>query len=140
MMFHNKSIRIAVLLAAILGVARPALAENVGTVTNGGLIADTSTWIAYSTNYRGNLGFAIGYRDEYDARQAAQSGCGLPDCKIVMKEKGVCGAFAESLQGGYWFGIAYGNDYHTVRKIALGGCESGAPAGSCIFRHSDCSR
>jgi hypothetical protein len=86
------------------------------------------------------MGFAIGYRDEYDARQAARTGCGLPDCAIVMKEKAVCGAFAESLQGGYWFGVAFGSDYHTVRKIALGGCESGAPAGSCTFRHSDCSR
>jgi hypothetical protein len=133
------AVRLTAAALFMSAAAAPVLAENIGTIQGPGLQIAWPSYVVYATNSRGNMGYAIGFGSESEARAAAMNGCGQSNCQIVMVADAECGAFTESTQGGYWLGFAYGDNLNEVRRIAMEGCAQGAPVGTCVFRHSGCS-
>jgi hypothetical protein len=87
---------------------------------------------------RGAWGASLGQPTPNAAGADAVSRCGGGNCRVVMTGPGRCVAFADSSQGGYWYGHAYGDNAEAVRKIAMEGCSAGAPAGTCQIKHVNC--
>jgi hypothetical protein len=97
-----------------------------------------ASWVAVATSETGHWGASI-RPDGADAAAAdALRRCG-EGCRVAAQGPGHCVAVVTSQTGGIWFGYAYGNDRDKVQSIAWGGCEKGAPAGTCRLEHVNCS-
>jgi hypothetical protein len=95
-------------------------------------------WAALAANGKGNWGFALGVMDQAGARNAAMRGCGAADCKIEIAAQARCFAYFESRRGGYWYGLSLDQTLARVIEVARGGCQRGAPAGSCRQVRAQC--
>jgi hypothetical protein len=100
-------------------------------------ISQSPGYAAVAVDGRGAWGASLGQSTAGAAGADAVSRCG-GNCRVVMTGRGRCVAFADSSSGGYWYGHAYGDDLQAVRRIAIDGCSSGAPAGTCHLKHSNC--
>jgi len=101
------------------------------------MASGTSGYAAVAVNGHGAWGASLGLATANAAGFDAVRRCG-GNCRVVMTGAGRCVAFADSSSGGYWYGHAYGNDSEAVRRIALQGCSSGAPRGTCSVQHVNC--
>jgi hypothetical protein len=97
-------------------------------------------WSAVAANQKGVWGYAVGRPDQAKARADAVNGCGsgASSCTDVSAAQVPCIAYAESRQGGYWFGVGMGATTAAVTDVAMRGCSSGAPAGSCKLVKAVC--
>jgi hypothetical protein len=95
------------------------------------------SYAAVAVDGHGAWGASLGQLTADAAGADAVSRCG-GNCRVVMTGRGRCVAFADSSSGGYWYGHAYGDDLQAVRRIAMDGCSSVAPAGTCQLKHSNC--
>jgi hypothetical protein len=100
-------------------------------------IAQSSGFAAVAVGGRGAWGASLGQPTASAAGADAVSRCG-GNCRVVMTGRGRCVAFADSSRGGYWYGHSYGDNLQAVRRISMDGCSSGAPAGTCRLKHSNC--
>jgi len=104
----------------------------------------SATWIALAASGDGAYGFTVqpvpGQRDQRsEAIGQALSQCGKPSCRLEFVENMKCLAYAESRDGGYWYGDGYGHSERDAVNIALHGCQLGAPAGTCRVIRSACN-
>jgi len=100
-------------------------------------MAQSPGFAAVAVNGQGAWGASLGQPTARAAGADAVSRCG-GNCRVVMTGRGQCVAFADSSRGGYWYGHSYGSNLQAVRRISMDGCSSGAPAGSCRLKHSNC--
>jgi hypothetical protein len=99
--------------------------------------AQAGMWNAYAVDSQGRYGYAYGYDSRGDAKFNALEGCGISGCKIIMAVESQCIAFADTHEGGYWYGYAYAGDLYTAQNLALGFCSDSGEWG-CRIRHSAC--
>jgi Domain of unknown function (DUF4189) len=104
---------------------------------SGAGLASAGGFSAYATNEHGNYGYGTNYPSVSQAQWAALNGCAAGGCRIVMTTTARCSAYADSNQGGYWYGHAYGNSAYQVRSAALEFCRAGGASG-CAVRHIAC--
>jgi hypothetical protein len=94
-------------------------------------------YAAVAVDGRGAWGASLGLVTANAAGRDAIRRCGS-NCRVVMTGRGRCVAFADTPRGGYWYGHSYGDSPVAVRRIAMQGCSSGAPAGTCRIKHVNC--
>jgi hypothetical protein len=89
----------------------------------------------------GRFGAAVFQATLAAAQQAAINSCGA-GCQVVFTSTNQCVAYADSRQGGYWFGTAQawgtGASAQGVGQSALSSCNSRAPANSCRVEVARC--
>jgi Domain of unknown function (DUF4189) len=88
-------------------------------------------WISVAANGRGYWGYGYNKRNADSAKWAAMNGCNSNGCKTVFTARTKCFAYAESRQGGYWYGTGYGSNGNDAGNIARSGCAGGAPQDTC---------
>ena len=119
-------------------VSRIATAAVVCVLTCGAqATAQSPGYAAVAVDGRGAWGASLGQSTPDAAGADAVSRCG-GNCRVVMTGRGRCVAFADSSNGGYWYGHAYGDNAGTVQSIAMEGCSAGAPVGTCRIKHVNC--
>jgi hypothetical protein len=118
-------------------LARTAAIFTIASLSGAGL-ASAAGYSAYASNEHGNYGYGTNYSTMWQARSAAINGCAASGCRIVMTTTARCTAFADSHQGGYWYGHAFGDSAGQVRAAALEFCQSGGASG-CSIRHIACN-
>ena len=95
-------------------------------------------WMAFAADERGALGHGKGI-SRGQAEQNAMNFCGNDNCRVIDVTQNSCHAFADSSQGGYWYGYASGGDPQVAQEAAHINCAgfAAAPA-SCEMRYSIC--
>ena len=89
---------------------------------------------AFANDGRGRWGFSVFQAAQDVAQQSAVNGCGGSNvgCRVVYTTRDACVAYAESRQGGYWFGVSGGTSQQQVSQSSVHSCQSGsAPPNSC---------
>jgi hypothetical protein len=96
-------------------------------------------WGALAADGRGSWGFAVNQANEAAAKDAARRGCGNRRCTVKIAGPVGCYAYYESrANNGYWYGLALHSSGATANQVARGGCEKGAPAGTCKLVKANC--
>ncbi len=95
-------------------------------------------WSALAADGQGHWGYAVNYASEAQARDAARKGCGDGRCTVKIAGQVGCYAYFESRTKGYWYGLALHSSSATALQVARGGCEKGAPAGTCKLVKASC--
>lgn len=97
-------------------------------------------WGAVASDGKGKFGYGVVLASEAQARSNALKMCGS-GCRVELANKtGRCAAFAEhrAANGGYWYGLGLSNSADGARNGAIGGCQKGAPKGTCKITKSHC--
>ncbi len=97
-------------------------------------------WGAVASDSKGKFGYGVVLANEAQARFNALKMCGS-GCKVELaNDKGRCAAFAEhrAANGAYWYGMGLSNSSDGARNGAIGGCQRGAPKGTCKITKSHC--
>jgi hypothetical protein len=95
-------------------------------------------WGALAADDKGAWGHAVNYATESQARDAAMRFCGNARCAVKVAGPVACYAYFESRAGGYRYGLALDSSLATAVRVARGGCEKSAPAGTCKLVKSKC--
>jgi len=100
-------------------------------------------WLAYANGGKDLMGYAVGYPDGAAAANAALSGCGGSQCRLVLVVEAQCGAYSNrvnQLSGqveGFWF--AYGDNAVVAADNVKRWCaEGGNDPLFCQVRHASC--
>jgi hypothetical protein len=96
--------------------------------------AATPAWAAVAANPKGFWGYALKRADEATARRDAVNGCGAgaPGCTLVNSGQASCLAYAESHDGGFWYGVGFGESIDFAKDVAMKGCGGGGAPGCHI--------
>lgn len=99
-------------------------------------------WIAYANGGKDLMGYAVGYEDGAAAANAALSGCGSSQCRLVLVVQAQCAAYSNRVNQmsgqveGFWF--AYGDNAVLAADNVKRWCAEGGAPLFCHVRHASC--
>jgi hypothetical protein len=111
---------------------------RVCSTTAGAPAPEKGNWGALAADDKGAWGYALKYATEAQATDAARKFCGNARCTVKVAGPVACYAYFESRTRGYWYGLSLDSSLATAVRVARGGCEKGAPAGTCKLVKSNC--
>lgn len=124
-------------VAGILQQCSPSAATT-GPASSGGGGGDV-VWMAFAADEMGTLGHGKG-RSRVEAEATALQNCGPnASCRVIDATQNNCHAYAQSTEGGYWYGYSSGPSTDVAQNSALQNCGNfAAVPRSCQVTYSIC--